>query len=297
MNPPDLDKLAAMLNECREYLRAALADAHDPDVRAHMQFIRDGLPTRGEDLVEQCRQAMADLDRQSEEHRKVAQAALAEAQDRLARAKAEQARPPSVPAAEPARPAMDPGHAALLRNELLHKFGRRADRAGTNLDQDKEIWEGLSTWEELDRQAAASLAHGFKECPGSEAVAALDAAAIDRCCSSSLTVSAMLHLAGVHSGDVVYDLGCGDARILLAAARLFGARGVGIEADPETVQRARALVHEAGMESLVTIRNEDLKHTLRRRHGRDLVLERLACARPGRAARQTVEGRHAHRFT
>ncbi|OYD17539.1 hypothetical protein CH333_00490 [candidate division WOR-3 bacterium JGI_Cruoil_03_44_89] len=46
------------------------------------------------------------------------------------------------------------------------------------------------------------------------------------------TVRRMLELAGVGENDVVYDLGCGDGRIVLTAAREFGARAVGIEADP-----------------------------------------------------------------
>jgi cyclopropane fatty-acyl-phospholipid synthase-like methyltransferase len=42
----------------------------------------------------------------------------------------------------------------------------------------------------------------------------------------------MLRLAHVKKGDVVYDLGCGDGRIVIAAAARFGARGVGIDLDP-----------------------------------------------------------------
>ncbi|HSW49477.1 MAG TPA: hypothetical protein VLH09_04845, partial [Bryobacteraceae bacterium] len=47
--------------------------------------------------------------------------------------------------------------------------------------------------------------------------------------TSDPVVTAMLKLAGVKKGDVVYDLGCGDGRIVIAAAREFGARGVGID--------------------------------------------------------------------
>ena len=45
-------------------------------------------------------------------------------------------------------------------------------------------------------------------------------------------VQAMLKLADVHKGDVVYDLGCGDGRIVIAAAKLYGARGVGVDINP-----------------------------------------------------------------
>ncbi len=54
-------------------------------------------------------------------------------------------------------------------------------------------------------------------------------------------VIAMLKLAEVSSKDIVYDLGCGDGRVVVTAARQFGARGVGIDIDPERIADARAL--------------------------------------------------------
>jgi SAM-dependent methyltransferase len=71
-------------------------------------------------------------------------------------------------------------------------------------------------------------------------------------------VDAMLRLAGVSRADVVYDLGSGDGRIPIAAARLFGARGVGIELDGRMIERARCNAREAGMERLVEFRQDDL---------------------------------------
>ena len=68
--------------------------------------------------------------------------------------------------------------------------------------------------------------------------------------SSEPTVAAMLDLAGVRKGDVVYDLGCGDGRIVIAAA-LRGARGVGIDIDPFPLEFARRNVREAGVEDRV----------------------------------------------
>ena len=64
-------------------------------------------------------------------------------------------------------------------------------------------------------------------------------------------------LAGVGPRDVVYDLGCGDGRIVIAAARKYGARGVGIDIDPALVERARMNARQAGVESLVTFRVQD----------------------------------------
>ena len=71
-------------------------------------------------------------------------------------------------------------------------------------------------------------------------------------------VEAMLRLAGVTRSDVVYDLGSGDGRIPIAAARAYGARGVGIELDGRMIERARCNAREAGMERLVEFRQEDL---------------------------------------
>lgn len=71
-------------------------------------------------------------------------------------------------------------------------------------------------------------------------------------------VAAMLRLAGVTHADVVYDLGSGDGRIPIVAAREFGARGVGIELDARMIERARCHAREAGMERLVEFRQGDL---------------------------------------
>jgi SAM-dependent methyltransferase len=71
----------------------------------------------------------------------------------------------------------------------------------------------------------------------------------------------MLELAGVGPQDVVYDLGCGDGRIVIAAARHFGARGVGVDIDPARVAEARANVKRAGVEDKVEIRLGDMFET------------------------------------
>jgi len=68
----------------------------------------------------------------------------------------------------------------------------------------------------------------------------------------------MLRLAGVNENDVVYDLGCGDGRIVITAAKEFGARGVGIDIDPERIKESVANAKEAGVLDRVEFRNEDL---------------------------------------
>jgi SAM-dependent methyltransferase len=70
-------------------------------------------------------------------------------------------------------------------------------------------------------------------------------------------VDRMLELAGVTSDDVVYDLGCGDGRIVITAAKRYGARGVGIDIDPQRIVESRANAKQAGVESLVEFRQQD----------------------------------------
>ena len=64
-------------------------------------------------------------------------------------------------------------------------------------------------------------------------------------------VTAMLKLADVTKSDVVYDLGCGDGRIVIAAAKQFGASGVGIDIDPERIKEANAAAAKAGVKDRV----------------------------------------------
>lgn len=70
-------------------------------------------------------------------------------------------------------------------------------------------------------------------------------------------VEAMLDLAGVGPDDVVYDLGCGDGRIVVAAARR-GARSVGVDLDPERIAEARENARSAGVADRVTLVQGDL---------------------------------------
>jgi SAM-dependent methyltransferase len=71
-------------------------------------------------------------------------------------------------------------------------------------------------------------------------------------------VDAMLRLAAVREGDVLYDLGSGDGRIPITAAREYGVRAVGIDIDPLRIREADANSRAAGTSALATFRNEDL---------------------------------------
>jgi SAM-dependent methyltransferase len=74
-------------------------------------------------------------------------------------------------------------------------------------------------------------------------------------------VDRMLDVAKVRTGDVVYDLGCGDGRMVIAAAKKFGTRGVGVDLDPARIREARANAKQAGVEGLVTFKVADLFET------------------------------------
>ena len=71
-------------------------------------------------------------------------------------------------------------------------------------------------------------------------------------------VEEMLRAAGVKADDIVYDLGCGDGRIVIAAAQKFGARGVGVDIDPQRIAEANANAKRAGVEKQVAFRLGDL---------------------------------------
>ena len=71
-------------------------------------------------------------------------------------------------------------------------------------------------------------------------------------------VKVMLKLADVKPADIVYDLGCGDGRIVIAAAKEYGAHGVGIDINPERIQQAEANAKKAGVEKLVRFEENDL---------------------------------------
>src|SRR5437773_7664062 len=71
-------------------------------------------------------------------------------------------------------------------------------------------------------------------------------------------VQAMLKLADVKKSDVVYDLGCGDGRIVIAAAKNYGARAVGVDIDPRRIQEAKENARKAGVEDLVRFDEKDL---------------------------------------
>ena len=71
-------------------------------------------------------------------------------------------------------------------------------------------------------------------------------------------VAQMLSLARVREGDVVYDLGCGDGRIVIAAAKQAGARGVCVDIDPARIRESRANAEAAGVQARIRFIEQDL---------------------------------------
>ena len=71
----------------------------------------------------------------------------------------------------------------------------------------------------------------------------------------------MLRVASLKSDDVVYDLGCGDGRIVITAVRQFGARGVCVDIDPQRIAESREKARAAGVNDRIRFLNQDLFET------------------------------------
>ena len=71
-------------------------------------------------------------------------------------------------------------------------------------------------------------------------------------------IDRMLEMASIRKGDLVYDLGCGDGRIVVAAARRFGCRGVGYDISPQRVEESLENVQKNRVDRLVTIEEQDI---------------------------------------
>jgi SAM-dependent methyltransferase len=74
-------------------------------------------------------------------------------------------------------------------------------------------------------------------------------------------IDAVLALSEVTGSDYLYDLGCGDGRILIAAAQRFGTHGVGIDIDPERIREATEQARRSGVSHLVEFRQSNLYET------------------------------------
>ncbi len=76
--------------------------------------------------------------------------------------------------------------------------------------------------------------------------------------SPTVVIEYMLKLADLKAGEVLFDMGAGDGRTVIMAAKTFGARGVGIELREDLAKRAMGIIHESGLDNRVTILNDDM---------------------------------------
>jgi tRNA A58 N-methylase Trm61 len=76
--------------------------------------------------------------------------------------------------------------------------------------------------------------------------------------SPQTVVEYMLKLADLKAGEVLFDMGSGDGRTVIMAAKTFGARGVGIELREDLAKKAMSQIHENGLDDRVTIMNTDM---------------------------------------
>ena len=76
--------------------------------------------------------------------------------------------------------------------------------------------------------------------------------------SPQTVVEYMLKLAGLKAGEILFDMGSGDGRTVIMAAKTFGARGVGIELREDLAKKAMSQIHENGIDDRVTIMNTDM---------------------------------------
>lgn len=74
-------------------------------------------------------------------------------------------------------------------------------------------------------------------------------------------VEEMLSVAEVNENDMLYDLGCGDGRIVVTAARKYGTRGIGIDSNPKRIEESNANAESSGVTDKVEFRQEDLFQT------------------------------------
>lgn len=116
------------------------------------------------------------------------------------------------------------------------------------------VYAGLDRQEDLSREKGKEVGAEEKK-PVQKATRKLDVHFVP---TPREVVDKMLEMAQVKEDDVVYDLGCGDGRIVIAAAKKYKCKAVGFDLDDDRVREARAKVKAEGLEDLVTIEKKDL---------------------------------------
>jgi outer membrane protein assembly factor BamB len=149
----------------------------------------------------------------------------------------------NIPAHQAAQGATSPvisnGRLYLRDDNRLFCYDLRADRTGASSSPRRIALPDLGLPVVAERRERGPLRSVFVPTP-------------------QVVVQKMLELAKVQKSDVVYDLGSGDGRIVIAAAKTYGCRAVGYEIDEVLVKVSRENARQAGVEPLVTIEQKDL---------------------------------------
>jgi SAM-dependent methyltransferase len=119
------------------------------------------------------------------------------------------------------------------------------------------LWKKVLSWSALITVVAASTNYGFSQ-ERQHSVRKPDVPYVK---SADEVVDVMLKTAEVTDKDTVYDLGCGDGRIVIAAARKYGARGVGVDITPRRIKESRRNALKAGVIRKVTFIKQDILET------------------------------------
>lgn len=112
----------------------------------------------------------------------------------------------------------------------------------------------LATW----FWVAADPAESAPQPSGSETKKAIRTPDVVYVPTPQVVVDKMLEMAAIKKGDVVYDLGCGDGRIVVTAAKKYGVKAIGFDINPERVRESLANVQSNKVEHLVTIKEADI---------------------------------------
>ena len=105
---------------------------------------------------------------------------------------------------------------------------------------------------------ASSIPGGAQPAPPIETTTAAKEPDVIYVPTPQSAVDRMLELAKIEKGDLLYDLGCGDGRIVVTAAKRYGIKAVGYDIDPERIKESRENVRTNGVEHLVTIKQADI---------------------------------------
>ncbi len=130
--------------------------------------------------------------------------------------------------------------------EALNVMFRRTDEVVRKRLEPGTIYSFI-----LDAQGEVTVKEGWHGVERSENLAPFLATPME-------VVKKMLEVAQVTENDIVYDLGCGDGRIVISAAKIYGARGVGIDFNPSRIEESLERAQKEGVEHLVTFRIGDV---------------------------------------